>query len=96
LARRTDRAEVLKEAWVGDAVLSLYARLRILREDGGIDGAKSVRLTSNQFLSCFGEPSEVEAEIGQVYTSQGLDAAFAYIETRLVPRVERHEAKRPK
>ncbi len=86
----------MKEAWVGDAVLSLYARLKILRDDGLIDGAKSVRLTSNQFLSCFGEPSEVEAEIGQVYSSQGLDEAFRFIESRLIPVFERQEARRRK
>ena len=77
-------------------MLSLYARLKILREDGVIDGAKSVRLTSNQFLSTLGEPSEVEADIGQVFEKEGLAPAFAYIETRLLPVLERQEAKRRK
>jgi hypothetical protein len=86
----------MKDAWIGDAVLCLYARLKILREDGVIDGVKSVRLTSNQFLSTLGEPSEVEAEIGQVYAREGLEPAFAFIESRLVPVFERQEAKRRK
>jgi len=86
----------MKEAWIGDAVLALYARLKILREDGATDGGKAERLTSNQFLAGFGEPSEVEAEIGQVYLADGLQPAFAWIESRLTPVFERREAKRRK
>jgi hypothetical protein len=32
--------EVLSWAWIGDAVLSLWARLKILKEDGQLDGRK--------------------------------------------------------
>ena len=92
--KRDRRAQILEEAWIGDAVLALYARLRILREDGAIDGDKSIRMTSNRFLGAFGEPSEVEAEIGRVYASQGLEAAFAFIEERLMPLHEKQEAGR--
>jgi 23S rRNA maturation mini-RNase III len=45
------RRRILEEAWVGDAVLALYARLRILRESGGVDAERFQRMTSNQFLS---------------------------------------------
>lgn len=51
MARKANREQVMKEAWIGDAVLCLYARNRILREDGVLDGTKSARMTSNQFLS---------------------------------------------
>jgi dsRNA-specific ribonuclease len=88
--------KVLQDAWIGDAVLSLWARLRILREDNKLDGAKAVRMTSNQFLSATGEPSRVEAEIGQVYLRDGLDAAFAWIEEKLLPVFERQEENRKK
>ena len=84
----------MEEAWIGDAVLTLYARLRILREDLTIDGERSMRMTSNQFLSAFGEPSEVEAQIGRVYASDGLDGAFQFIEERFMPLHEKQEAGR--
>ena len=85
---------LLNEAWIGDAVLSLYARLKILREDGHRDGEKLLRMTSNQFLGITGEPSAVEAELGRVYAREGLETAFLWIEQRLVPVFERLEAKR--
>src|SRR3954470_18324006 len=86
--------QVSQEAWIGDAVLSLYARLKILREDGRLDGEKCVRMTSNQFLSAVGEPTKVEAEIGRVYEQAGLHAAFAFIEEHLLPIFECQEEKR--
>ncbi len=92
---KSSRDEQLRaEAWIGDAVLSLFARSRILREDGAIDAEKCHRLTSNQFLSAFGEPTSVEAGIGRVYQQQGLDAAFAHIETLLIPAFQKREEKR--
>ncbi|MEQ1886755.1 MAG: hypothetical protein ABL967_16960 [Bryobacteraceae bacterium] len=94
MARKGNREQILKEAWTGDAVLSLYVRAKILREDGVIDGPKAARMTSNQFLSALGEPSEVEAELGRVYDRNGLDAAFVWIESRLLPTFDRQEAKR--
>lgn len=90
------REQTLQEAWIGDAVLCLYARLKILREDSVIDGAKAQRLTSNQFLSVLGEPNEMEAELGRVYLRDGLDAAFRWIEARLMPVYERQESNRRK
>ena len=89
-----DRKRILEEAWIGDAVLSLFARVRILRGDGAQDQEKFIRMTSNQFLAVTGEPSEVEAEIGRVYERDGLEAAFGWIDTRLMPVFERQEEKR--
>ena len=66
--RKHERLEqTLKEAWIGDAVLCLYARSKILLEDGLIESDKFVRMTSNKFLGVIGEASEVEAKIGRVY-----------------------------
>lgn len=75
-------------------MLCLYARQRILREDGAIDAEKLRRMTSNQFLASSGEPSEVEAEIGRAYEREGLTGAFAWIEERLMPLFNRQELKR--
>ncbi len=83
-----------QEAWIGDAVLSLYVRAKILSEDGMVDGAKCVRMTSNQFLGTIGEPTKVEAEVGRIYSRQGLAAAFLWIEQRIVPMFERQEQNR--
>ena len=74
------RRQILEEAWVGDAVLGLYARRAILRAMGAVDGERFVEMTSNRFLARFGEPSEVEAQIGRVYERDGLEAAFEWIE----------------
>ena len=41
---------------------------------------------SNQFLSTFGEPTRVEAEIGRRYRSHGVSAAFAFIEQTFLVR----------
>ena len=88
------KAMLAQEAWIGDAVLTLYARLKILREDGKLDGPKAVRMTSNQFLAALGEPTKVEAELGRVYARAGLAEAFGWIEQRVVPLFEKQEANR--
>jgi hypothetical protein len=88
------RRRILEEAWIGDAVLCLYCRKRILKNDGAVDGDKAARMSSNQFLNAFGEPSEVEAEIGRIYTDEGLQAAFDWIEVKLMPNFDKREAKR--
>lgn len=75
-------------AWIGDAVLALYARKWILEQS---DIATKERaevfqsMTSNEFLSCHGEPTQVECTIGQVFEKEGLLTAFLYIETTLMP-----------
>lgn len=81
-------------AWIGDTVLDLFARSWILERTGSLDGAMQVRMTSNQFLACFGNPTSVEARIGTIYRDEGLDAAFAWIEAELVPLFEKQERKR--
>ncbi len=96
MTRFDSRSTLLQQAWLGDAVLALYVREKILREDGLLDGEKYTRMTSNQFLSALGEPSAVEAEIGTVYQEQGLAAAFAFIETRLIPVFDKQENNRRK
>jgi dsRNA-specific ribonuclease len=96
LSKQRISNEVLSRAWIGDAVLSLWARLRILKEDGQLDGEKCIRMTSNQFLSTIKEPSELEAEIGKLYQHSGLDAAFALIERSVLPAFERQEKNRRK
>lgn len=81
-------------AWLGDAVLALYVREHILRTDKKTDGAKAVRMSSNQFLSALGNPTSVEASIGRLYHEHGLDAAFEWIQSRVVPLHEKQETKR--
>ena len=74
---------VRNQAWIGDAVLSLYVREWLSpRIDRTVPDRNALYelFTSNQFLSGFGEPTAVEAEIGQIYLEQGLPAAFAYIQ----------------
>jgi hypothetical protein len=80
-------------AWLGDAVLALYAREEILRSEGRIDGPKAVRMTSNQFLAAVGRPTGVEAQIGRIYFLEGLVAAFGWIEGNLVPVFRKQEAR---
>jgi len=89
-----DKAKEQAEAWVGDAILLLYARQKILRDDGIVDGPKCTRMTSNQFLACFGEPTSVEARLGRVYLEHGLERAFEWIGETLMPLFEKHELKR--
>jgi dsRNA-specific ribonuclease len=83
-----------ESAWVGDAVLALFAREWVLRERNNMDGEWFTRLTSNDFLSAFGNPTRVEASIGKVYREQGLVAAFNFIETEMVPLFRKRMAKK--
>lgn len=82
------------DAWLGDAVLELYTRSRILRETGRVDAEEKTRFTCNQFLNCFGEPTKVEAKIGVIYRERGLQAAFDYIRETFEPLFAKQEAKR--
>lgn len=91
--------EEREAAWIGDAVLSLYARRWILERTGRMDQEMFAALTSNQFLSTIGQPTAVEARIGRTFQQEGLAAAFAMIETELVPRFlvqQRNRARRGK
>ena len=85
---------VRQEAWIGDTILDLYARSYILREQGEMDGKMLARMTSNQFLSALGNPTAVEAEIGKIYQSEGLEAGFAWIEENLMPLFKKQESNR--
>ena len=82
-------------AWIGDAVLGLFARQFVLRERNMMDGEWFTRMTSNEFLSAFGNPTRVEASIGKLFLDGGLDAAFAWMDAELVPLFRRQIAKRP-
>jgi len=84
------------KAWLGDAVLSLFARQWLLGPpqewqvlpppNCDLNRAELFTgLTSNQFLSALGDPTWVEAEIGLLYETEGLDAAFAHIQEHLLP-----------
>jgi len=81
-------------AWIGDAVLSLFARRWILEHTGRMDQDMFAALTSNQFLSTFGNPTALEARIGTCYQKDGLPAAFAVIESEFLPRFQAQQKKR--
>jgi 23S rRNA maturation mini-RNase III len=93
--KEPDLTQRLREnAWIGDAVLELYVRSHIMLQEGRIDAEKKTRFTCNQFLSCHGNPTAVEAEIGVIYQRDGLEAAFAWIRGTLEPLFLKQEAKR--
>jgi dsRNA-specific ribonuclease len=76
------------KAWIGDAVLALFAREWILKQtDISVKQRAEVfiQMTSNQFLAALGEPTAMEAEIGIVYENEGLQAAFDFIERKFLP-----------
>ena len=75
-----------EEAWIGDAVLGLFARRWILEHTGRMDAEMFAGLTSNQFLSTIGNPTRMESRIGKRYQTDGLEAAFALIEQELLPK----------
>jgi hypothetical protein len=87
-----DEIERLREeAWIGDTVLALFVRAWLLgasnQEMSLAERAALFELfTSNQFLSTFGEPTRVEAEIGRIYQSGGILEAFSFIETKFLRR----------
>ena len=94
MSRKDEEIKQEREsAWGGDAVLALFAREWVLRERNSMDGEWFTRLTSNDFLSAFGNPTRVEASIGKVYREQGLAAAFNFIETEMVPLFRKRIAK---
>ena len=87
------------KAWIGDAVLALFARQWILSQADIAAEQRSevfVQMTSNQFLSALGEPTAMEAEIGLVYEREGLQAGFDYIEQKFVPVFQKQRNNRRK
>ena len=83
-----------EEAWIGDAVLALFARDWILQNKKNMDADMFSRLTSNNFLNHLGPPTKVEAKIGQIYKKEGLQKAFNHIEKVLLPLFLKQEKKR--
>lgn len=93
-AKKTDEKRREQElAWIGDTILDLFARTWILENRGKLCGETLRRMTSNQFLACFGNPTTMEARIGKVYQEEGIDAAFAWIESELMPLFLKQEKK---
>lgn len=81
-------AALRSEAWIGDAVLELFARNWLLHRDdlgGRHRDAWLAELVSNRALAGIGEPTRVEAEIGRLYRDRGIEAAFERIRERMVP-----------
>jgi dsRNA-specific ribonuclease len=78
-------------AWIGDAVLGLFIREWIMKNKGALDGEQFTRFTSNDSLASIGNPTSVEAGIGDIYSRDDLDAAFKHIETNILPHLERRE-----
>ena len=79
-------------AWVGDAVLALYARRWILEQkDIPVEERTNafIAMTSNSFLACFGEPTAIEAKIGSIYQNDSLEKAFEWIETTCLPTFQK-------
>lgn len=75
-------------------MLALFARQFVLRERDSMDGEWFTRLTSNDFLSAFGNPTRVEASIGKLYLEGGLAAAFDWMDANLVPLLRRQMANK--
>ncbi|MDZ7638708.1 MAG: ribonuclease III domain-containing protein [Bryobacterales bacterium] len=83
-----------REAWIGDAVLTLFARTRILATENRVDAELAAAMTSNQFLSAFGDPTSAEAELGRVYEEYGLTYAFDWIDAQWMPLFRRQRERR--
>ncbi|MBZ2185324.1 MAG: hypothetical protein K7J46_11485 [Bryobacter sp.] len=92
-AKQQRTREQLELAWIGDSVLTLFARQRILAQGSGIDNPLAIRMTSNRFLQSLGDATTLEARIGRLYLEQGLDAAFAWITAELMPLHEKQERR---
>ncbi len=95
--QRTAEEQERTEAWMGDAVLALFAREWILKTDWIPDRdreAAFVLMTSNAFLAALGKPTRMEAEIGRIYADGGLEDAFAHIEKVWVPLFRKQWRKR--
>lgn len=85
-----------QQAWIGDCILELFARSWILKQHGKISGEMASRMTSNHFLANTGNPTAVEAHIGNLYQQEGLQAAFQWIEDELLPLFRKQENNRKK
>ncbi len=91
---KDDTKHLRELAWIGDSVLELYARSWVLKHHGGIDAGAKTRFTRNSFLNCLGNPTAMEARIGEIYAAQGLEAAHAWIREHVEPLFLKQEARR--
>lgn len=99
LARGLSKREVeglRQEAWIGDAVLELYVREYILKQDASRDDARRISLVRNSFLNRIGQPTRVEAEIGRRYNEGGLITAYAWIREQLEPLIAEAQKAPPR
>jgi hypothetical protein len=87
-------AQEREDAWIGDAVLGLYARRWILDRLGRMDAEMFTAMTSNHFLSTICNPTTLESRIGKRYNESGLEAAFAFIESEIIPRFIQQNRRR--
>lgn len=95
--KREEIARLREDAWLGDAVLSLYARGYLLEQEHTDNAARTEayhNMTSNHFLACLGEPTAVEAQIGRLYKRDGLEAAFQWLDEQVKPIYEKQESNR--
>ncbi len=93
----TDPATIRDLSWIGDALLSLFAREWILQNEAQLGGMRADLfrdLTNNQFLSAIGQPSQVEARIGAAYRAGGLPAAQKVFDETLAPLFLKQHANR--
>ena len=91
----TDKKEIeQEEAWIGDAVLGLFARQWILQNQNKMDALMFSRLTSNHFLNSLGNPTKVEAKIGRIFKQEGFKKASLYVEEEILPLFLKQEKKR--
>lgn len=96
MEQRLNVADQRSKAWIGDAVLALFAREWILGQAWIQPKERAeyfIQMTSNHFLSALGPPTAMEAEIGLIYERDGLEAAFLHIETTYLPLFEKQRAK---
>lgn len=82
----TETPEDRALAWLGDAALAIVAREWILDLKGTLDGELHRRITSNEFLRCFGHPTKVEAELGILYRQGGVAAVRERFLSVMVPK----------
>ena len=82
-------------AWLGDAALALVAREWILETRGGLDGEVHRLITSNKFLRSFGHPTKVEAELGALFKSEGIDGVRKRFRTKFLPKFRDLHGSRP-
>ena len=76
--------------------MALFAREWILKQKDIPAKSRAdvfIQMTSNQFLTSLGEPTLMEAEIGVVYETEGLQAAFNYIEGKFLPLFMKRRTK---